>query len=330
MTDDPRAPGPFAAATAVTPIGNDHYAATVRPGWDIAGNANGGYLLAIAGRALLAATDRPDPVTVTAHYLSPGRTGPLDIRTTVLRSGRRFSDALAVVAGSGTTVLSVLGTFGDLAEDVGDVLVDGAPPDLPEPDDCMAGRDSDRVPPPRMGTLELRLHPDDVGFATGGASGVPLVRGWFRLAGDEPMDTVTLLCALDVFPPAIFNAGLPMAWTPTVELTVHVRARPAPGWLRCRFTTRYITGGFLEEDGEVWDSRGRLVAQSRQLALGAAGLNRAVDRPGGPNGRRRSRGMLGTCASSTVPTPTPSNANPAGSRCGTTPDRRGSSRSGRG
>jgi acyl-CoA thioesterase len=39
------------------------------------------------------------------------------------------------------------------------------------------------------------------------------------------------------------------------------------GWLRCRFTTRFVTGGYLEEDGEVWDEAGRLVAQSRQLAL---------------------------------------------------------------
>jgi acyl-CoA thioesterase len=52
-----------------------------------------------------------------------------------------------------------------------------------------------------------------------------------------------------------------------LELTTHVRARPAPGWLACSFATRFITGGFLEEDGEVWDATGRLVAQSRQLAL---------------------------------------------------------------
>lgn len=81
------------------------------------------------------------------------------------------------------------------------------------------------------------------------------------------MDTTGLLVAVDAFPPTIFFAGLPVAWVPTLELTAHIRARPAPGWLRGAFSTRFVTGGFLEEDGEVWDSEGRLVAQSRQLAL---------------------------------------------------------------
>ena len=83
-----------------------------------------------------------------------------------------------------------------------------------------------------MGKVELRLHPDDAGFATGVTSGVPRVTGWFRLPDQEPVDTVALLCAADAFPPTIFNADIPLAWTPTVEFTVHVRARPEPGWLR--------------------------------------------------------------------------------------------------
>ena len=93
------------------------------------------------------------------------------------------------------------------------------------------------------------------------------MRGWFSLRHDQAIDTIGLLTAVDSFPPTIFNLGLPVGWVPTVELTAHVRARPAPGALRCAFTTRFVTGGFLEEDGEVWDSTGTLVAQSRQLAL---------------------------------------------------------------
>ena len=77
-----------------------------------------------------------------------------------------------------------------------------------------------------------------------------------------------LLVAADTFPPTVFNADLPVAWTPTLELTTHVREHPDPdGWLRCAFTTRFITGGFLEADGELWSESGRLIAQSRQLAL---------------------------------------------------------------
>ena len=100
-----------------------------------------------------------------------------------------------------------------------------------------------------------------------GASGPPTVQGWFRFPGGEPVDVLGLLVAVDAFPPTVFRAGLPLAWVPTLELTAHIRARPEPGWLRCTFATRFITGGYLEEDGEVWDSAGRLVAQSRQLAL---------------------------------------------------------------
>ena len=118
-----------------------------------------------------------------------------------------------------------------------------------------------------MGRVELRLHPDDAGYSSGAPSGEPRVRGWFRLRDGEPIETLGLILATDAFPPTAFNARLPVAWTPTVELTAHVRARPAPGWLRCTFATRFVTGGFLEEDGEIWDGTDRLVAQSRQLAL---------------------------------------------------------------
>jgi acyl-coenzyme A thioesterase PaaI-like protein len=259
--------GPFATATAVTRVGDGSYSAEVLPGWDIAGNANGGYLLAIGARALLDATGRHDPVTVTGHFLTPGKPGPIQISTEVVKAGKRFATGQGTLHAGDRPLLTVLGTFGDLGEDHGALLVDGAPPDLPPVDECVHVVATDTFPPPFMGKVDLHLHPDDVGFAAGGRSGIARVRGWFQLPDDEAVDTVALLCALDAFPPTIFNTHLPVAWTPTVELTCHVRDRPAPGPVRCRFTTRFATGGFLEEDGEVWDVDGRLVAQSRQLAL---------------------------------------------------------------
>ena len=258
---------PFADATAVVATGDDTYRATIADGWDIAGNANGGYLLAMGARALVTASGRPDPVTVTAHFLSPGRPGPVDITTAVVKEGRRFATGSATLRTAGRPLLAVLGTFGDLSEDPGALLVDGSPPDLPPVEDCVHIAPTSTFPPPFNGRVDLHLHPDDAPFARGARSGVARLRGWFRLPHGEPVDTVGLLCALDAFPPTIFNADLPVGWTPTVELTAHVRARPTGEWLRCRFTTRFVTSGFLEEDGEIWDAEDRLVAQSRQLAL---------------------------------------------------------------
>lgn len=279
----------FAAASAVVPAadpaagddtaGRARWTAEVAEGWDIVGNANGGYLLAIAARAMSLAAGRPDPVTVTGHYLSPGKPGAATVDTTLVRSGRRFSTVSGLLAVGDKSVLSVLGTFGDLAAEAAvggeppPELVTGGPPDLPSVDDCDPVIPGDLFPPPFMGKVELRLHPDDSHFLENAPSGNPRIRGWFRFRDDEPVTTIGLLCAVDAFPPTVFNARLPIAWTPTVELTAHIRATPAPGWLACQFSTRFITAGFLEADGEIWDATGQLVAQSRQLALVPRAVN---------------------------------------------------------
>jgi acyl-CoA thioesterase len=252
----------------VESLGDGRYRGEIPEGWDILGNVDGGVLLSIAARAAAAAAGRADPVTVTCHYLSPGRPGPVEARTEVLKAGKRFTTVRAdLLDPDGRRVVSALGTFGELGDAESVHHVDGAPPDLPDPEACEVLSGGDGFPPAFMNRIDLRLHPSDAGFVHGRPTGRPRLRGWLRLLDGELVDTFGLLLAVDSFPPTIFNASLPLGWSPTVELTAHVRARPAAGWLACEFRTRFVTGGFLEVDGEVWDATGSLVAQSRQLAL---------------------------------------------------------------
>jgi hypothetical protein len=256
----------FQRATAVERLAGGRYVAAIHDGWDIGGHANGGYVLAVAGRAMADAAGRR-PLTVTAHYLAPAPAGPCTVQVEPVRTGGRLGTYTASLAQGDRELLRVLGTFGSPRAD-GGRYVDGAPPALPPYEECAPHGDSNQPPFPNIASrLAIRLRPADVGFRTGSPSGNGEVAGWFAFSAEEPIDEIGLLLVADAFPPAVFNTGLAIGWVPTVELTVHVRRAPAPGPLRCRFVSRFIGDGVLEEDGEMWDSTGVLVAESRQLAL---------------------------------------------------------------
>ncbi len=260
----------FERTTAVTRRDERTYDALIDGGWDLGGAANGGYLIAMAARAMADAAGRP-PLSLTAHYLAPGRPGPCAIDVDVVRAGRRTATVQARLRNeAGGDVLALLGTFGDQSPG-GPAVVLGAPPELPSYADSAVARAV--VGDSRFGEyLATRVRPDDLGFAVGRPTGRPEIAGWFRFADAdpevEPIDVYGMLLAADAFAPVSFNTGVfPVGWAPTLELTVHVRGVPAPGALRIRLSSRYLVDGMFEEDSEIWDSTGRLVAQSRQLAL---------------------------------------------------------------
>jgi hypothetical protein len=84
-----------------------------------------------------------------------------------------------------------------------------------------------------------------------------------------------LALAVDALPPVVFGLGA-TGWAPTVELTWHMRGVPAPGPLQVAARCRHVSGGWFDEEAEVWDTAGRLVAQSRQLARVGRGRLRAL------------------------------------------------------
>jgi acyl-CoA thioesterase len=91
-------------------------------------------------------------------------------------------------------------------------------------------------------------------------------KGWIRFKHQRPFDAVSLLLMADAFPPPVYASQGMGAWVPTIEMSVNIRKLPASQWLKCVFRTRFITCGLLEEDGQIWDETGELIAISRQIA----------------------------------------------------------------
>ena len=249
------------------------YETDLSAGWTIVNALNGGYLLAVLGRALADALPHPDPFTVSAHYLTASRPGPAVVRTETVRTGRTLSTGQASLfqyddEGREVERIRVLASYGDLDALPDDVRTSARPPAIPPLEQCFGPADGPAQVSAASAIAErllLKLDPATLGWAFGAPSGKGEMRSWFGLADGRDPDPFSLLLAVDALPPTAFELGL-SGWVPTVELTAHIRCRPAPGPLRVSITTRNLAGGFLEEDAEIWDSADRLVAQSRQLA----------------------------------------------------------------
>lgn len=263
----------FEEDTAVVPEteveGDRTWTGQITSRWNVGANPNGGYLVALAARAMLADSGHPDPWTVTAHYLSPPAPGPAEVRTTVVKPGRTYATVSGGLHQGGRERVRVLGAFGDLSSRRGPTRVAAEAPDIPSPAECRpifevtpGGVD---FAPEVVHRFEIRVPPDTPWGRQPGDGPFELT-GWIRFSDGTPPSALGLLLMVDAYPPTLIG-GLEVGWVPTVELTTHVRARPAPGWILGTFRTRFLVDGMLEEDGEMWDTEGRLVALSRQLAI---------------------------------------------------------------
>jgi acyl-CoA thioesterase len=199
---------------------------------------------------------------VSGFFLRPGTPGPAVVGTTLTRAGRAISFGEAVLSQGGKDVVRAAASFAALGT-ASPLFADGAPPSLPPPQECVG------VPVGSFGvaTIAERVEfrsPSLPGWFLGSPTGQPSSEFWMRFADGREADLSSLPLLVDSTAPSVLELGMTST---TVQLTVHLRGRPAPGWLACRAGARFVGGGFHEEDFEVWDSAGTLVAQSRQLAM---------------------------------------------------------------
>jgi acyl-coenzyme A thioesterase PaaI-like protein len=278
--------GVFDEATAARPLGDGRFAVLPDERFAIGAAVNGGVLVASVLRAVLHGSPHPYPVATSSHFLRVARPEPAEVQVTWLKRGRTAATARATFVQDGVPIIESVVTTGMLAAAgasgaavagargvgradgaaggsgaAGALSWTGEPPHLPPLGDCLAFAAAAGF----TGQIDIRFDPATMGWRDGEPDGRPEMRGYLGLRERRDPDAYLLAVAVDALPPVVFGLGA-VGWAPTVELTWHMRGVPAPGLLRVAARCRHVSSGWFDEEAEVWDSAGHLVAQSRQLA----------------------------------------------------------------
>jgi acyl-CoA thioesterase len=255
----------FERATRAEPLGDSRYAGTMDAGWFGPPGPNGGVIAALILRAMRAEIAAPDrlPRSLTLHYLRPPAEGDVEVEVAIERSGRSATTCSArMYQGDRLATIALCVLTSDYE---GMESWEPAPPAAPPPSD-VPELSIPGTPPPMFARLETRPAFGSTPFS-GGPEAV--TGGWLRTRDGDLLGPELVALYTDAWWPAPFSRLDAPSMAPTLELTIHFRAKPSPGdeYALVHFRSEASIDGLFEEQGEVWSGDGRLLAQSRQLAL---------------------------------------------------------------
>jgi hypothetical protein len=249
---------------AVEPANAHCYTGSIATNWSINGVPNGGYLMALITNALLQSSRMKTAPIVTTNFLTRCRPGQATVSVERMSLSKQFDRLEARLEQNGEERIRSFGTFTAEKNECDFESYRTRAPDIRDLADCIAVPE---MPDYTLyGGMDIRLDPACAGWFEGRLSDRSEIKGWIRFKDDRAFDVPSILLAADAFPPAILTSRGMVAWVPTIECSINIRHLPASRWLKCIFRTRFMTCGLLEEDGEIWDENGTLVAISRQIA----------------------------------------------------------------
>ncbi len=259
----------FSNTTQVETVADGQHNVIISELWNVGSIPNGGYLMAHAAKALAKNSPHPDPLIVTGYYLDKSNNGPAQVQSEVLRTGRSVSTLAGKLiqgdAGQLTERVRLTATFSDLDRLSGPSLNDEDAPSIDPFENCLPVEDI----APKLKMYEqfnMRFDPKCCGWNTGEFKDKAEMNAWLEYKDSSPFDVFSLLMIPDMLPPVIFTKVGANGWVPTLEMTVNVRAKPNTKRVQIRAKTQHLNNSILEEDVEIWDDQGQLLAVSRQIA----------------------------------------------------------------
>lgn len=260
---------------ALTPVKDGLFQTEIIEDYWIIVGPNGGYLGALLTSAgdIHVGKDSHQLRGLTIHYLSPPKLGTTQVSVETIRSGKSVDFVRFEMIQDSVIVLVATGSWAKTSN--GLELPQITMPEVPNPMECPT--------PVRLTETPTRLHEKweirsvDQAISRPASLSPSHVKSdltwWIRPKEATPLSSGLLVAAADALPPPIMVHFDQIQMAPTIDLSVHIRAEiksvnwTPDSWMLVRFVTNHASGGFIEEDGLVWNEEGILLCMSRQLAL---------------------------------------------------------------
>jgi acyl-CoA thioesterase len=255
----------FDAHTAVEDDRPAAWRAAIDPDLSGFGATHGGYVAAIALRAMSSWVLDPEqaPRSLHVQLMSAIKPGYVELWPRVDRAGSSLTATSLRIEQRGDVAATAQALFGAPRTSMSYRGLEM--PEVPGPDQCRS-LTVKPAPDARVGLL-VDHRPAAQPMPLSGAERAE-IQVWMRLVEERPLDHLVLAMLAEAGPPALFGHLAHFVPIPSVEISlqfIDFEAAHESRWVLGTFRTSHAGAGYAVEDGELWSPGGALLVQARQL-----------------------------------------------------------------
>jgi len=235
---------------------------------------HGGYLMALMQKALTNILPHSTAISSSVQYLDRIDAKPFELEVDVFKKSRGSSSGIVKLKQDNKICTTFTGTcsdfefmkgYDDLQKPLPKIFNDSDKKDYVK---MNYDKISKGFTPAFIQQLECLIHPDHAWWnreaKQNNQDNEARCSAFLEMEGGKP-DQFCLSFYSDILPPVVSNKYGPLGWIPTITLTTHIRQLPTTSEVYADFKASDINKGYFEQDCNIWDLDGNLVASSRQL-----------------------------------------------------------------
>jgi len=263
----------FQAALDLTKISDTVFSFTPDPKYFVGNTPHGGYLLALMNKAMTGVLPHPSAINSNIYYLDRTEPEPAELHVEVVRRSKGSSMGQVKLIQNNKITCLYSSICSDFQYMKGHSGLETPMPEIinsvQQDDFKVMNYENFKLgsTPSFIQQLNMSVHPDHAWWDREISTDAAEARcsAYLELQGGVA-DTFVLSYLADILPPVVQNKYGPLGWVPTLTLTCNIRQLPKTNLLFIDGIAKDISNGYFEQDCNIWDMSGNLVATSRQLA----------------------------------------------------------------